>query len=183
MDKIKKITAREILSLMALPTIEVRIETEKGIIGKAAVDIGTSIGKYEALTLFDGEKRFYGQGNLKAVQIINEKIAPKLIGLEITEQKTIDKIMIELDGTPNKKNLGGNTMLGVSMAIAKTAAIFLNIPLYQYLYPNNKEFSIPAPVFVMIHGGIGFANQLELEDFCIIPTGFNSFSEAIESGV
>lgn len=182
MDKIKKISAREILSLMAMPTIEVKIETEKGITERAAVDIGTSIGKYEAVTLFDGGERLFGEGNTKAVQIINEKIAPEIIGLEVTEQKAIDKIMLELDGTPNKENLGGNSMLGVSMSVAKTAAKSLKIPLYQYLSPSNKEFSIPVPVLVMIHGGIGFVNQLELEDFCVIPTGFDSFSEAIESG-
>ncbi len=183
MDKIKKISAREILSLMAMPTIEVKIETEKGITGRAAVDIGTSTGKYEVLTMLDGGDRLFGQGNIKAVQIINEKIAPELTGLELTEQKAIDKIMLELDGTPNKENLGGNSMLGVSMAVAKTAAKTLKIPLYQYLSPNNKEFSIPVPVLVMIHGGIGFVNHLELEDFCVIPTGFESFSEAIESGI
>lgn len=183
MDKIKKVTAREILSLMALPTIEVEIETESGTIGRAAVDIGTSIGKYEALTLFDGGKRLFGQGNLKAVQAVNEKIAPQLIGLEITEQKTIDSIMLELDGTPNKNNLGGNSLLGVSMAIAKTAAMSLRVPLHKYLCPDNKEYMIPVPIFVMIHGGVGFANQLALEDFCIIPTGFNTFKEAIESGI
>jgi len=183
MSKIKKITAREILSLMALPTIEVEVKTEKGVIGKARVDIGTSIGKYEAVTLYDGGKRLFGQGNIKAVKNINEKIAPRLIGMEITEQEAIDQTMIKLDGTPNKANLGGNSMLGVSMAIAKTAAMSLKMPLYQYLNPKKKEKIIPVPVFVMIHGGIGFVNQLELEDFCLIPIGFNSFSEAMESGI
>jgi enolase len=183
MDKIKKIMAREILSLMAMPTIEVKVETEKGISDRAAVDIGTSTGKYEVSTMLDGGDRLFGQGNIKAVQIINEKIAPELAGLELTEQMAIDKIMLELDGTPNKENLGGNSMLGVSMAVAKTAAKSLKIPLYQYLSPNKKDFSIPVPVLVMIHGGIGFVNQLELEDFCVIPTGFDSFSEAIESGI
>ncbi len=183
MNKIKNITAREILSLMGLPTIEVKIETEESVIGRAAVDIGTSIGKYEALTMFDGGERLFGQGNLNAVKIINKKIAPHLIGLQVTEQKNIDEIMLALDGTTDKGKLGGNSILGVSMAVAKTAAKSLNIPLYQYLSLGKKDFSIPVPIFVMIHGGIGFANQLELEDFCIIPTGFDLFSEAIESGI
>ncbi len=184
MDRIKKIKAREILSVMALPTLEVEIETENNIKARAAVDIGTSIGKYEAVTLFDGGNRLFGQGNKKAVQIINENIAPQLIGINVTDQKLIDERLIEMDGTPDKSHLGGNSMLGVSMAAAKAGALSLDIPLYHHLSSKeNQDISIPAPVFVMIHGGIGFSNLLQLEDFCLIPVDFDSFSEALESGI
>ena len=184
-SRIKKILGREILDSRGNPTIEVELETNFGKV-LAFVPSGASKGKYEALELRDGEKRYFGKGVLKAVKNINEIIAPKLIGKNVTKQKEIDELMIELDGTKDKSHLGANAICGVSLAVCRAGAVAENIPLYHYIreiYGEHsfKTFKLPKPCFNVINGGVHAGNDLDFQEFMIVPQA-NSFYENLEIG-
>ncbi|HNX12984.1 MAG TPA: phosphopyruvate hydratase, partial [Paludibacteraceae bacterium] len=153
MSKIEKIVAREVLDSRGNPTVEVDVTLESGVVGRASVPSGASTGENEAIELRDGDKqRFLGKGVLKAVKNVNEVIAPALIGECALQQRKIDKAMIALDGTKTKSNLGANAILGVSLAVAKAAAIYLDMPLYRYIGGTNA-FTLPVPMMNIINGG------------------------------
>lgn len=173
------VLARQILDSRANPTVEVEITLEDGTVGRAAVPSGASTGMFEAVELRDGDKSKYnGTGVLKAVQNVNETIAEELIGLNIFDQTLIDKTMLELDGTENKSKLGANAMLGVSLAAAKAAAGYLGISLYQYIGGVNAKV-LPVPMMNIINGGKHADNNVDLQEFMIMPAGAPSFSEAL----
>ncbi len=175
--EIEDIHAREILDSRGNPTIEVDVTTCCGF-GRAAVPSGASTGTYEALELRDGGDRYGGKGVLKAVRNVNEVIAPKLIGLDVLDQRGIDQIMIEMDGTPNKSNLGANAILGVSLAVAKAAASSLGIPLYRYL-GGVSATRLPVPSLNVLNGGKHAGNNLAIQEFMIEPWGAECFSEGL----
>ncbi|HOK58560.1 MAG TPA: phosphopyruvate hydratase [Methanothrix sp.] len=175
--EIEKIHAREILDSRGNPTVEVDVWTCCGF-GRAAVPSGASTGTYEALELRDGGDRYDGKGVLKAVRNVNEVIAPKLTGLDVIDQRGIDQIMIEMDGTPNKSNLGANAILGVSLAVAKAAASSLGMPLYRYL-GGVSATRLPVPSLNVLNGGKHAGNDLSIQEFMIEPWGADSFSEAL----
>ncbi|HEX3037263.1 MAG TPA: phosphopyruvate hydratase [Thermodesulfobacteriota bacterium] len=182
MSKIVSIKAREILDSRGNPTVEVDVKCDDGSFGRAAVPSGASTGEHEALELRDGnKKRFLGKGVQKAVGNVNKLIAPKIIGTEVTSQSLIDKKMIELDGTPNKSKLGANAILGVSLAASKAASNSLGISLYRYL-GGVLANTLPAPLMNIINGGAHADNNLDIQEFMIVPLGFSSFSEAIRAG-
>ncbi|WNY27154.1 phosphopyruvate hydratase [Methanolapillus ohkumae] len=177
---IRKIIAREILDSRGNPTVEVDIFTDKGF-GRAAVPSGASTGTHEALEMRDGDKsRFMGKGVLKAVENVG-KISSTLIGMDVRKQREIDMLMLEMDGTDNKSNLGANAILGVSMAVAKAAADSLNVPLYRYLGGSNS-FSLPVPTLNVLNGGKHAGNDLAIQEFMIQPVGAETFKEAIQMG-
>ncbi|RLG11048.1 phosphopyruvate hydratase [Candidatus Pacearchaeota archaeon] len=179
---IAEIKAREVLDSRGNPTVEVEVILEDGTIGTAIVPSGASKGKYEALELRDGdEKRFWGKGVLKAVENINKIIAPEIIGMSVFKQVEIDKIMIELDGTENKSNLGANAILAVSLAVADAASAYLGIPLYRYIGGINAKY-LPIPMFNVINGGVHADNQLDIQEFMILPVGAKTFKDALRWG-
>lgn len=182
-DEIKNINARQILDSRGNPTISVEIELNSGLMASASVPSGASTGINEAYELRDNEKTVYmGRGVLGAVKNVKEKISKALIGTSILEQRKIDEILIEQDGTQNKKNLGANAILGVSLACARLASKFLNIPLYKYLggiYGNI----LPTPMVNIINGGVHADNNLEFQEFMITPTGFDSFHSGLRMAV
>lgn len=187
MSKIKKIYAREILDSRGNPTVEVEVMVESGISASAAVPSGASTGTFEALELRDGDKkRYLGKGVLKAVENVNTKIAELLIGIEVENQEEIDKKMIELDGTSNKSNLGANAILGVSLAVARVAALEKEMPLYEYIKKTYKiagdEFKLPMPMFNIINGGQHSDSGLSIQEYKLIPNGVNSFREQLRAG-
>lgn len=179
MTTIVDVFAREIMDSRGNPTVEVDVILEDGTLGRAAVPSGASTGAYEAVELRDGDKsRYLGKGVLKAVNNVNEIIAPELIGMEALDQVAIDKLMIELDGTPNKGKLGANAILGVSMAVAKAAAAASNMPLYQYLGGfNTKE--LPVPMMNILNGGKHADNNVDIQEFMVMPVGAESFAQAL----
>lgn len=186
MTKIVKIKAREILDSRGNPTVEVDVVLENGIMGRASVPSGASTGEHEALELRDGdEKRYLGRGVLKAIKNVNEMIAPKLIGKDIIKQEEIDRLMIELDGTENKERLGANAILGVSLAIAKAGALSSKMPLYQYIRKvyslQFTVYSLPVPMMNVINGGSHADNNVDLQEFMIVPLG-KSFRESLRIG-
>ena len=179
---IHNIIAREILDSRGNPTVEVDVHLSDGAFGRAAVPSGASTGKYEAVELRDRDNsRFLGKGVKKAVNNVNTTIADAIIGLDAFNQKYIDNIMIELDGTPNKSNLGANSILGVSIAVAKAASNAKNIPLYKYLN-NNSIYTMPIPMMNIINGGSHADNNVDFQEFMIFPIGANSFSNALQMG-
>lgn len=183
MVKIKKITSIEILDSRGIPTLKTKIESSNGNVSEASVPSGSSAGKSEAWELRDGGDRYNGKGVRKAVANVNKKIAPKLIGLNPEDQGKVDKIMQRLDGTPNKKSLGANAILSVSLAISKLAAQEKKIPLYKYLnesFFKNAKMNLPTPFSVVIEAGEHSKSNLEVQEFMIVPEGFFSFSEKIE---
>jgi len=174
--------AREVLDSRGNPTIEVEVTTESGSFGRALVPSGASTGIYEAVELRDGDKsRYLGKGVLNAVQNVNEIIAPELLGMDVTDQAGIDALMIELDGTKNKGKLGANAILGVSMAVAHAAADFVGLPLYRYLGGFNAK-DLPTPMMNIINGGEHADNNIDFQEFMIMPVGAPSFKEAIRMG-
>ena len=180
MSEIIGVFGREILDSRGKPTIEVEVFLDTGIVGRAAVPSGASKGIYEALELRDDDmKRYNGFGVLKAVDNVNNKIAPELIGFDVTEQALIDHMMIELDGTPNKSNLGANAILGVSLACARAAAEELEIPLYRYIGGTNAKM-LPCPMSNVINGGSHADNNVDMQEYMIAPYGAKSFAEAIQ---
>ncbi len=182
MPKIEKTAAREILDSRGNPTVEVDIILDDGTIGRAAVPSGASTGRHEACELRDDDpKRYLGKGVTKALNNVTAKIGPKIKGLDPSEQENIDKLMIELDGTENKSNLGANAILGVSIAIARAAASTLNKPLYSYI-GNNDDFIIPVPMMNIINGGEHADNNLDIQEFMIMPVGADCFRDALRIG-
>ena len=182
MSRIEHIHAREILDSRGNPTVEVDLVLESGVIGRAAVPSGASTGEREALELRDNDKnRYLGKGVMQAVKNVNEKIQPELLGMEALDQVLIDKTMLELDATDTKKNLGANAILGVSMAVAKAAALELNIPLYRYLGGSNAKV-LPVPMMNILNGGAHADNNVDIQEFMIMPVGARCFAEAIRMG-
>lgn len=182
MSIIVDVYAREVLDSRGNPTVEVEVYTESGAMGRALVPSGASTGEYEAVELRDGDKdRYLGKGVLKAVENVNEKIAPEIIGFDVTDQVAIDQTLIELDGTENKGNLGANAILGVSMAVARAAADYLEVPLYAYLGGFNAK-TLPVPMMNIINGGEHADNNVDIQEFMIMPVGADSFHEALRMG-
>ncbi|MBN2286786.1 MAG: phosphopyruvate hydratase [Tissierellales bacterium] len=182
MSIISDIYAREILDSRGNPTIEVEVWTENGGYGRAAVPSGASTGAFEAVELRDGDKgRYMGKGVLTAVQNVNDLIAPELIGMDAANQVVIDQIMIELDGTDNKGKLGANAILGVSMACARAAADFFGMPLYQYFGGVNAR-TLPVPMMNILNGGEHADNNVDIQEFMIMPVGAKNFAEALRMG-
>jgi len=179
-DVIKSIHAREILDSRGNPTVEVEVVTENGFLGRAAIPSGASTGIYEAVELRDGGKRYHGKGVTRAVAAVEGEIAGKLVGLPVTEQRRLDEEMIRLDGTENKGRLGGNAILGVSVACAKAAALSNGLKLYEYIDPEANL--LPVPFFNVINGGKHAGNQLDFQEFMVAPTGAESFREALRMG-
>lgn len=184
-DKIKKITALEILDSRGEPTLEVVVELANGVSGQAAVPSGASTGRFEAHELRDGDNlRYGGKGVLKAVDNVNKILNQELNGLRVTEQRVIDELMIKLDGTKNKSKLGANAILGVSLAIAHTAAKSTGQPLYKYLRqiynPELKEYILPTPLVNVINGGKHASTNINLQEFWIVPILADSFEKKLE---
>jgi enolase len=180
--KIEKIVSREILDSRGNPTVEVDVTLESGVIGRASVPSGASTGENEALELRDGDKsRYLGKGTLKAVANVNNVIAPALIGISAFEQRAIDRKMLELDGTPTKSKLGANAILGVSLAVAKAAANYLDIPLYRYIGGTNT-YTLPVPMMNIINGGSHSDAPIAFQEFMIRPVGASSFKEGLRCG-
>jgi enolase len=182
MTEIIDVKAREILDSRGNPTVEVDITTSSGAVGRAAVPSGASTGTREALELRDQDKkRYVGKGVIKAVDNVNDIIAPEILGMDAASQETIDKLMIELDGTSNKSKLGANAILGVSMAAARAAAESIGLPLYRYLGGINARY-LPLPMMNIINGGEHAANNLDIQEFMIIPMGAKNIVEAVRMG-
>jgi enolase len=182
MSQIQDVIAREILDSRGNPTVEVEVVLEEGFFGRAAVPSGASTGSAEALELRDGDgKRYLGKGVLKAVDNVNKVIAPALQGLDVTNQVFIDTLLIELDGTENKKKLGANAMLGVSLAVASAAAEHYELPLYRYLGGVNAKV-LPVPMLNILNGGAHADNNVDIQEFMILPVGGSSFAEALRMG-
>jgi len=182
MSLITDIKARQIFDSRGNPTVEVDVLTEYGALGRAAVPSGASTGVHEAVELRDNDKsKYMGKGVLQAVQNVNEKIAEELIGFQVYDQNLLDKIMIELDGSGNKGNLGANAILGVSLAIARAAAQELNMPLYRYVGGVNAN-TLPVPMMNILNGGSHADNAIDFQEFMIMPIGAESFSEALRMG-
>ncbi|MFE8702249.1 phosphopyruvate hydratase [Cytobacillus sp. FJAT-54145] len=182
MPYIQHVYAREVLDSRGNPTVEVEVITESGFFGRAIVPSGASTGEHEAVELRDGDKdRYLGKGVLKAVENVNTLIAEEIIGMDVTDQAGIDRTMIELDGTENKSKLGANAILGVSMACAHAAAEFVGLPLYRYLGGFNAK-QLPTPMMNIINGGSHADNNVDFQEFMIMPVGAPTFKEAIRMG-
>ncbi len=182
MSTISDIVAREILDSRGNPTVEVDVYLEDGSMGRAAVPSGASTGAYEAVELRDGGKeRYLGKGVLQAVDNVNTVIAPELIGYSALDQAMLDQIMIDLDGTPNKGKLGANAILGVSLAVAKAAAESLGLSLYQYIGGVNAK-TLPVPMMNILNGGKHADNNVDIQEFMVMPAGASSFAEALRMG-
>ena len=181
--KIQRVHGREILDSRGNPTIEVDVILDSGVLGRAAVPSGASTGSREALELRDGEKsRYLGKGVRKAVDNVNDAIAKEIEGMDAREQSMIDLLMIQLDGSTNKEKLGANAMLGVSMAIARAAAEAAGLPLFLYLGGPGAR-TLPVPMMNVINGGAHADNNLDIQEFMIVPAGFETFSDALRAGV
>ena len=181
MSTIVAIHARQIFDSRGNPTVEVDVITENGILGRAAVPSGASTGEHEAVELRDGGKDYMGNGVLNAVKNVNEIISPELVGYSVFEQNTIDKTLIDLDGTPNKANLGANAILGVSLAVAKAAANELNLPLYRYIGGVSAN-TLPVPMMNIVNGGSHSDAPIAFQEFMIMPVLAKNFTEAIKMG-
>ncbi|MEI6152760.1 MAG: phosphopyruvate hydratase [Deltaproteobacteria bacterium] len=183
MSTIYSVFAREVLDSRGNPTVEAEVVLESGCMGKAVVPSGASTGEREALELRDGDvKRYNGKGVLKAVENVNNIIAPRIEGFDALEQAYIDNLLIELDGTENKSNLGANAILGVSMAVARAASEYVDLPLYQYI-GGIMSRELPVPMMNVINGGAHAQNSLDAQEFMIVPAGADSFKEALRMGV
>ncbi len=180
MEEIIEVKGREILDSRGNPTLEVEVTTISGFKGIAQVPSGASKGKYEAVELRDEDERFFGRGVQKAIKNIELLIAPEILGIDVLDQEEIDRRMINLDGTKNKSNIGANAILGVSLAVARAASAFLGIPLYRYI---GGLFSnvLPVPFLNIINGGKHAENNIDIQEFMIVPYGFNSFKDSIKA--
>jgi enolase len=182
MSLIESIHARQILDSRGNPTVEVDVVTESGAFGRAAVPSGASTGTHEAVELRDGDKkRYVGKGVLKAVENVNTKIAAEIVGFSIYDQNLIDKIMLELDGTPNKGNLGANAILGTSLAVAKAGAMEAGLPLYRYIGGVNAN-TLPVPMMNILNGGSHADNSIDFQEFMVMPVKADTFSESLRMG-
>jgi enolase len=183
MSEIIGVQARQILDSRGNPTLEVDVMLESGAKGRAAVPSGASTGSREAVELRDGNAKVYmGKGVQKAVKNVNSKIAAEIIGIEVTEQVLIDRLMIEMDGSPNKSKLGANAILGVSLAVAHAAADDLDLPLFQYIGGSNAK-ELPVPMMNVLNGGAHADNNVDIQEFMIVPVGAKNFSSALQMGV
>lgn len=178
---IKAVTAREILDSRGNPTVEVEVRLENSIVARAAVPSGASTGAFEAVELRDGEKRYGGKGVRTAVSNVNSKIAPVLLGKDVNQQSELDKLMIDLDGTKNKSNLGANAILGVSLAIAKAAAQSSGVSLFKFI-GKNQGVTLPVPMMNILNGGAHADTNVDVQEFMVAPIGANSFQEALQWG-
>mgnify|MGYP001627158782 CR=1 FL=1 len=182
MSKIAEIVARQILDSRGNPTVEVEVYTDTEVMGRAAVPSGASTGAYEAVELRDGDMNYYlGKSVTKAVDNIHSQLAPELEGLSIFDQEDIDKLMVEIDGTPNKSIIGANAILGVSLAVARAAAAELRMPLFRYL-GGVAANTLPIPLMNILNGGKHADNKIDFQEFMIMPTGAESFSHALQMG-
>ncbi|MBQ2765101.1 MAG: phosphopyruvate hydratase [Firmicutes bacterium] len=182
MSLISEVYAREVLDSRGNPTVEVEVFVEDGTMGRVIIPSGASTGVHEAVELRDGDKdRYLGKGTLQAVDNVNFVIAPEIIGMSVFDQVLIDKTLIELDGTPNKGKLGANAILGVSLAAAKAAAAYLDMPLYQYIGGVNAK-ALPVPMMNILNGGKHADNNVDIQEFMIMPVGAESFREALRMG-
>ncbi len=182
MSTVSRVVAREVLDSRGNPTVEVDVVLSSGHLGRASVPSGASTGSNEALELRDGDaSRFGRQGVLRAVENIRQEIAPAIIGRSVLDQKALDRLLIELDGTSNKSRLGGNAILGVSMAIAHAAALSQGVPLYRYI-GDGGPFTLPAPMFNILNGGRHAEGSTDLQEFMVVPAGVSSFREAVRAG-
>ena len=179
--KIQKITAREVLDSRGNPTVEVDVVLSNGALGRAAVPSGASTGSHEALELRDGTKRYGGKGVRKAVEHITRIIAPKLRGRDARRQEEIDRFMIDLDATPNKRRLGANAILGVSLAVAKAAAAAATVPLFRYL-GGARATTLPVPMMNILNGGAHADSSVDLQEFMVVPVGARSFADGLRMG-
>ena len=183
MSEIIGVQARQILDSRGNPTLEVDVMLESGAMGRAAVPSGASTGSREAVELRDGNmKVFMGKGVQKAVKNVNSKIAAEIVGIEVTEQVLMDRLMIEMDGTSNKSKLGANATLGVSLAVAQAASNELDLPLFQYIGGSNAK-ELPVPMMNVLNGGMHADNNVDIQEFMIVPVGAKSFSAALQMGV
>jgi enolase len=178
--KIQRVRAREVLDSRGLPTVEVEVTLKSGAIGRATVPSGASTGAHEAVELRDGGKRFLGKGVARAVANVNERIAPRVRGKEARDQAAIDRILIELDGSPNKGKLGANAILGVSLAVAHAQARAQKLSLYRYLGGAAAK-TLPVPMLNVLNGGVHADNNVDVQEFMIVPHGMKSFSDALRS--
>jgi len=178
MSKVVDVIAREILDSRGNPTVEVDVYLESGAFGRAAVPSGASTGEHEAVELRDGEKRYLGKGVRRAVQNVHDILGPAILGMEAVDQRSIDNKLKELDGTPNKSKLGANAILGVSLAVAKAAAMDLDLTLYEYLGDEDANL-LPVPLMNVLNGGKHADNNVDIQAFMIVPVGGESFSEAL----
>jgi enolase len=182
MSTIESVRAREVLDSRGNPTVEVEITLDDGAAGRAIVPSGASTGAHEAVELRDGDKsRYLGKGTLKAVKNVNESIAPKVIGRDALKQVELDRLLLEIDGTPNKSKLGANALLGVSLATAHAAAIWSGLPLYRYLGGTNARY-LPVPMMNVLNGGKHADNNVDFQEFMIMPLGLPTFREALRAG-
>lgn len=182
MSQIIDVHAREILDSRGNPTVEVDVYLEDGTLGRAAVPSGASTGAYEAVELRDkDEKRYLGKGVLDAVNNVNVTIGPEIIGMDALNQTELDKLLIDIDGTPNKGKMGANALLGVSLAVAKAAASYLGLPLYRYLGGSNAKV-LPVPMMNILNGGKHADNNVDIQEFMVMPVGAASFGEALRMG-
>ena len=180
---IKEVNALEVLDSRGNPTVQVEVMTQNGYIGKALVPSGASTGSFEAVELRDGdEKRYLGKGVTKAVENVNKKISKRLEGMNVYNQREIDKMLLDLDDTPNKSNLGANATLGVSLAVAKAAAQSLGIELYEYIGGINGA-QLPIPMMNILNGGKHSDNNINIQEFMIMPIGNITFKERLQRGV
>jgi enolase len=183
MSYIIDVHARQVLDSRGNPTIEAEVVTDEGVVGRAAVPSGASTGAHEAVEMRDNDKKKYaGKGVLKAVQNVNEKIAPALSGYDVTQQAAIDGEMLSLDGTPNKSKLGANAILAVSLAVARAAAEEADLPLYRYIGGTNAR-TLPIPMMNILNGGAHADNKIDFQEFMVMPIGATSFSEGLRWGV
>jgi enolase len=182
MSAIVHISSREILDSRGNPTIEVEVMTEEGSVGRAAVPSGASTGAFEAVELRDDDRRrYHGKGVLKAVENVNELIAPEIVGTDVEEQALVDRIMLELDGTDNKARLGANAILGVSLATARAAAMEQGVPLYRYLGGVNAR-TLPVPMMNILNGGAHADNSVDIQEFMVMPVKAENFAQALRMG-
>src|SRR5215213_4262923 len=180
---IEFVSARQVIDSRGNPTVEVDVMLEDGTVGRAAVPSGASTGEHEAVELRDDDKKkWLGKGVSKAVDNVNTKIAPELIGLDPRDQEAIDALMIEMDGTPNKAKLGANAILGVSLALAKAAAEVCSLPLYRYLGGPGAK-TLPVPMMNILNGGKHADNNVDFQEFMVQPWGFDTFANAMRAGV
>ena len=182
MTLIETISVREVLDSRGTPTVEAEVTLSGGASGWAIVPSGASTGASEAVELRDGGDRYDGKGVLTAVANVNDKIAPALLGIDATRQELVDRIMIDLDGTPNKANLGANAILAVSLAVSRAAAEAVDLPLYRYLGGTDGRI-LPTPCFNVLNGGAHAANSVDVQEFMLVPGGLPSYQEALRAGV
>ncbi len=181
MSTISRVLAREVLDSRGTPTVEVDVILADGAIGRALVPSGASTGSNEALELRDGDARFGGLGVMKAIANVHREIAPAIVGLSALEQQSVDETLIRLDGTPDKSRLGGNAMVGVSIATARAAAASSRVPLYRYL-SDGEPLTLPVPMFNILNGGRHAEDSTDFQEFMVVPAGFDTFREALRAG-